>query len=220
MAVAVALSACGGRPPFRTPRTSTSCTRRPRPKGRSSRYAPKPEAQTKPAIEAFREEVPGSKSGTRTRRLRTSSPSSMWSRPPSARPSMSPTRVASPCCRRSPCGEVDWAPYEVPGDQIFADDFVYVWAVPSLGIQHRRRGRERYARKAGTIPLDPAMERGEAQRRRRAGLHDRAGSGPGPRHRRRSRRQLRLAQQHPTTPRTPRRPTPSSSPGSKWSAPT
>ena len=36
MAVAVALSACGGPPPFRTPRTSMSCTRRPRPKGRSS----------------------------------------------------------------------------------------------------------------------------------------------------------------------------------------
>ncbi len=51
---------------------------------------------------------------------------------------------------QSMAAKVDWASYEVPSDQIFADDFVYVWAVPKVWAYNTDAWSRTMCPRAGT----------------------------------------------------------------------
>ncbi|MDH6290460.1 extracellular solute-binding protein [Rhodococcus sp. NM-2] len=133
MAVAVALSACGGPPAVPDTKNLDELYQAAKAEGEVVWYAPKPEAQMKPAIEAFEKKYPG----IEVRYTNKKAPDLVTQ----LNVEQAAERVTFDVSNaggltvlpsQSLAAKVDWASYEVPGDQIFADDFVYVWAVPKV----------------------------------------------------------------------------------------
>ncbi|WP_245819502.1 ABC transporter substrate-binding protein [Rhodococcoides yunnanense] len=96
-------------------------------------YAPKPEAQMRPAIEAFEQKYPGievrytnKKAPDLVTQLNVEQAANRVSFDVSNAGGL--TVVPS----ESLAAPVDWAAYGVPEDQIFDDNFVYIWATPKV----------------------------------------------------------------------------------------
>lgn len=133
LAALAVLAGCGGPPPVPDAANIDELYEAAKAEGEVIWYAPKPEAQMRPAIEAFEQKYPGievrytnKKAPDLVTQLNVEQAADRVSFDVSNAGGL--TVVPS----ESLTASVDWAAYDVPEDQIFDDNFVYIWATPKV----------------------------------------------------------------------------------------
>lgn len=131
--VALLVAACGGPPPAPEAKDLDALYQEARAEGQVIWFAPKPEAQMRPAIDAFKKKYPGI-DVKYTNKKAPNLVTQLNVEQAAGRVSFDVSNAGGLTVLPSldMAAKVDWADYEVPSDQIFADDFVYVWAVPKV----------------------------------------------------------------------------------------
>lgn len=131
--IALVAAACGGPPPVPDAKSLDELYQAAKAEGQVVWFAPKPEAQMQPAIDAFKKKYPGidvkytnKKAPDLVTQLNVEQAAERVTFDVSNAGGLT-VLPSQPMAAR-----VDWAAYQVPGDQIFAHDFVYVWAVPKV----------------------------------------------------------------------------------------
>lgn len=133
-ALAVLASACGGGPPP-APKAKDlgALYQEAKAEGEVIWFAPKPESQMRPAIQAFQKKYPGIKVKYVNKKapdLVTQLNVEQAADRVSFDVSNSGGLTVLPSLDMA--SKVDWSDYGVPSGQVFAHDFVYVWAVPKV----------------------------------------------------------------------------------------
>ncbi|WP_254206163.1 ABC transporter substrate-binding protein [Nocardia alni] len=133
MVVTVILAACGGPPPVPKAANLAQLYQAAKAEGEVVWYAPKPEAQMKPAITAFEKKYPGIKvvyTDKKAPDLLTQLNVEQAANRVTFDVSNAGGLTVVPSLPMA--AKVNWSEYKVPADQIFADNLVYVWAVPKV----------------------------------------------------------------------------------------
>ncbi|WAP56413.1 ABC transporter substrate-binding protein [Streptomyces sp. S465] len=132
--LALVTAACGGGPPP-APKAKDldALYQEAKAEGEVVWFAPKPEAQMRPAIDAFRKKYPGIKVKY-TNKKAPDLVTQLNVEQAADRVSFDVSNAGGLTVLPSQdmAAKVNWADYEVPAGQIFADNFVYVWAVPKV----------------------------------------------------------------------------------------
>ncbi|WP_217169363.1 ABC transporter substrate-binding protein [Streptomyces sp. AC512_CC834] len=128
------MAACGGGPPP-APKAEDldALYQEAKGEGEVIWFAPKPEAQMRPAIDAFEKKYPGIEVKY-TNKKAPDLVTQLNVEQAADRVSFDVSNAGGLTVLPSQdmAAKVNWADYEVPSEQIFADDFVYVWAVPKV----------------------------------------------------------------------------------------
>jgi iron(III) transport system substrate-binding protein len=127
------LAGCSGPPPAPVAGDLDGLYQQAKAEGQVVWLAPKPESQMKPAIEAFQARYPGIQvkyTNKKAPDLVTQLNVEQAAHRVSFDVSNAGGLTVLPSLDMA--APVKWADYEVPGDQIFADSFVYIWAVPKV----------------------------------------------------------------------------------------
>ncbi|MFI6347116.1 ABC transporter substrate-binding protein [Streptomyces sp. NPDC050560] len=138
--VALLATACGSGPPPDPEATDLNgLYQEAKDEGQVIWFAPKPEAQMRPAIDAFKKKYPGIKVKY-TNKKAPDLVTQVNVEQAADRVSFDVSNAGGLTVLPSldMAAPVDWADYGVPGDQVFADDFVYVWAVPKVWAYNTR----------------------------------------------------------------------------------
>ncbi|MCR6489204.1 ABC transporter substrate-binding protein [Amycolatopsis sp. OK19-0408] len=135
LAAVVALlgSACNSAPPVPDTKNLDELYQAAKAEAQVIWFAPKPEAQMRPAIKAFEKKYPGitvQYTNKKAPDLVTQLNVEQAARRVSFDVSNAGGLTVLPSLDMA--APVDWAAYKVPGDQIFNGNFVYVWAVPKV----------------------------------------------------------------------------------------
>ncbi|GAA3525492.1 hypothetical protein GCM10022222_05460 [Amycolatopsis ultiminotia] len=135
MAILCALvgAACSKPPPAPDARNLAELYRAAKAEGQVIWFAPKPEAQMRPAIQAFEKKYPGI-SVKYTNKKAPDLVTQLNVEQAAGRVSFDVSNAGGLTVLPSldMAAKVDWAGFRVPGDQIFDGNFVYVWAVPKV----------------------------------------------------------------------------------------
>ncbi|MFE6483281.1 ABC transporter substrate-binding protein [Streptomyces sp. NPDC057757] len=132
--VALLATACGGGPPPDPKATDLEgLYQEAKAEGEVIWFAPKPESQMRPAINAFQKKYPGIKVKY-TNKKAPDLVTQLNVEEAANRVSFDVSNAGGLTVLPSldTAAKVDWADYGVPSDQVFADNFVYVWAVPKV----------------------------------------------------------------------------------------
>ncbi|MFS8201213.1 ABC transporter substrate-binding protein [Streptomyces sp. CWNU-52B] len=134
LVVALLATACGGGPPP-DPKAKDldSLYQEAKAEGEVIWFTPKPQSQMRPAIDAFKKKYPGIKvkyTNKKAPDLVTQLNVEQAANRVSFDVSNAGGLTVLPSLDMA--AKVDWADYGVPADQVFADNFVYVWAVPKV----------------------------------------------------------------------------------------
>jgi iron(III) transport system substrate-binding protein len=133
LALALVAAACGAAPPVPKADNLAELYQAARVEGQVIWYAPKPAAQMKPAIEAFEKKYPGI-TVKYTNKKAPDLVTQLNVEQAAHRVSFDVSNAGGLTVLPSldMAAPVDWATFDVPADQIFAGNFVYVWAVPKV----------------------------------------------------------------------------------------
>ncbi|MBB4683994.1 ABC transporter substrate-binding protein [Amycolatopsis jiangsuensis] len=135
LAVLIALlgTACSEPPPVPDARNLGELYRAAKAEGQVIWFAPKPEAQMRPAIRAFEKKYPGI-TVKYTNKKAPDLVTQLNVEQAAGRVSFDVSNAGGLTVLPSldMAAPVDWSAYQVPGDQIFDGNFVYVWAVPKV----------------------------------------------------------------------------------------
>ncbi|KWX23999.1 ABC transporter substrate-binding protein [Mycolicibacterium wolinskyi] len=133
VAITVVLAACGGPPPVPDTKNLDELYQAAKAEGEVVWFAPKPEAQMQPAIEAFKKKYPGIEVKY-TNKKAPDLVTQLNVEQAAERVTFDVSNAGGLTVLPSQpmAAKVDWSNYEVPSEQIFAHDFVYVWAVPKV----------------------------------------------------------------------------------------
>lgn len=130
---ALLVTACSSPPPVPDARNLDELYQAAKAEGQVVWFAPKPEAQMRPAINAFKKKYPGIEVKY-TNKKAPDLVTQLNVEQAAGRVSFDVSNAGGLTVLPSldMAAPVDWASYQVPGDQIFNGDFVYVWAVPKV----------------------------------------------------------------------------------------
>jgi iron(III) transport system substrate-binding protein len=133
LALALLVSACGGSPPAPKATTLDELYREAKAEGQVVWFAPKPEAQMKPAIAAFQAKYPGI-AVKYTNKKAPDLVTQLNVEQAAHRVSFDVSNAGGLTVLPSldMAAKVNWANFQVQPNQIFADNFVYIWAVPKV----------------------------------------------------------------------------------------
>ncbi|MEU4659689.1 ABC transporter substrate-binding protein [Streptomyces sp. NPDC023723] len=134
LVVALLATACGsGPPPDPKAKDLDTLYQEAKAEGQVIWFAPKPESQMRPAIDAFKKKYPGI-DVKYTNKKAPDLVTQLNVEQAAERVSFDVSNAGGLTVLPSldMAAKVDWADYQVPSDQVFADDFVYVWAVPKV----------------------------------------------------------------------------------------
>jgi iron(III) transport system substrate-binding protein len=163
LVVALLASACGGEAPPAPKATDLGALyQEAKAEGEVIWFAPKPAAQMQPAIAAFEKKYPGIKvkyTNKKAPDLVTQLNVEQAAKRVSFDVSNAGGLTVLPSLDMA--AKVNWADYQVPRDQIFAGNFVYVWAVPKVWAYNTRTVPAGDVPKSWDDLLDPRWNGGK-----------------------------------------------------------
>ncbi|NKQ53179.1 ABC transporter substrate-binding protein [Amycolatopsis sp. K13G38] len=163
MAIALVVSACGSSaPPAPTATDLNALYQEAKAEGQVIWYAPKPESQMRAAINAFKKKYPGI-DVKYTNKKAPDLVTQLNVEQAADRVSFDVSNAGGLTVLPSldMAAKVDWADFKVPANQIFAGNFVYIWAVPKVWAYNTAAVPKAQAPASWSALLDPKWNNGK-----------------------------------------------------------